>query len=711
MQARSSSTDSGVKLSAVVACYRDAPAVPVMHRRLTTVFEQLGVDHEIIFVNDGSPDNAGEVLAELASRDSRVTVVNHTRAFGSQSAFTSGMRIATGDAVILLDGDLQDPPELIEQFVEKWREGYDVVYGERVERETSPVMRLAYKVFYRAFRKASYLDVPLDAGDFGLLDRRVVDALNQLPEKHRFIRGLRSWVGFRQIGVPYARRKRMFGESTNSLVKNLGWARRAVLSFSYAPINFIAWLALATVGLSLVAMVVQVGLRIAYPSAAPKGVTTLLVVILFLGGIQFLCLSIIGSYLSHIYEEVKGRPAYLVDEILNPPAQGVAPPVADVDQLTTSGQVGAPVRGTAPVPVRLPAEHAAPAPAGPPAARRVLVTGAAGFVGANLARRLLDDDHRLTVVVRPGSDLWRLGDVVDQLEVVQMDLRDEEAVRALVGRVRPEWTFHLAAHGAYSCQDNTRDILTTNLLATVALVEACRARDCEAFVHAGSSSEYGFKDRAATEADPVEPNSAYAVSKASATSFCRCVAQRHDFNAVTLRLYSVYGPYEEPRRLIPTLVSRGLLNQLPPLVSPDVARDFVAVYDVVEAFVLAASKPGSELGAVYNVGTGVQTTIGEAVDVARRVLAVDAEPMWSSAPLRPWDTNTWVADITKIGAELGWKPRFGFREGFERTADWLRSTPAAWSTYGLAREDISHHDPGKDLPRDAAPSEPGPDPS
>jgi len=312
-------------VSAVVACYRDAPSVPDMHARLTAVFEKLGTEYEIIFVNDGSPDDARDVLSKLAGVDPRVTVVNHTRAFGSQSAFTSGMRIATGDAVVLLDGDLQDPPELIAEFVEKWQSGYDVVFGERVGREASARMRFAYKLFYRLFRKASYVNVPLDAGDFSLLDRRVVDALNQLPEKQRFVRGLRAWVGFRQIGVPYVRPARMFGQSTNSLVKNLGWARRAIISLSYAPLDFITWLALLTVALSIVAMAVIVVLRLAIPDVAPKGVTTLLVVIMFLGGIQFLCLGIIGSYLAHIYEEVKSRPSYLVDEIINPPGSRVLP--------------------------------------------------------------------------------------------------------------------------------------------------------------------------------------------------------------------------------------------------------------------------------------------------------------------------------------------------------------------------------------------------
>lgn len=310
-----------MKLSAVIACYGDAPAVPIMYERLRRTFGEIGADYEIVFVNDGSPDNAREVLAELARRDPKVVVVNHTRAFGSQSAFTSGMRIATGDAVVLLDGDLQDPPEIIPRFVEQWREGFDIVYGVRVERETTAFMRRAYKLFYRLFRRLSYVNIPLDAGDFGLLDRRVVDALNNLPESHRFIRGLRAWVGFRQAGVPYVRPERMFGRSTNSLVKNVGWARRAIVSFSYVPLDLIAWLALVTVGVSFVGLVAQLVLRVADPSLAPKGFTTLIVGMLFIGGVQLLCLAIIGSYVAHIYEESKHRPPFLVESVLNVPTQ------------------------------------------------------------------------------------------------------------------------------------------------------------------------------------------------------------------------------------------------------------------------------------------------------------------------------------------------------------------------------------------------------
>lgn len=307
------------KLSAVIACYGDAPAVPIMYKRLTTVFKKIGVDYEIIFVNDSSPDNADAVLAALAEQDRKVVVVTHTRNFGSQSAFTSGMNIATGDGVVLLDGDLQDPPELIESFYQKWLEGYEVVYGIRVRRKATLFLQIAYKAFYRLFRAAAYVPIPLDAGDFSLLDRRVVDTLNSLPENNRFMRGLRTWVGYRQTGVPYVRPERMFGRTTNSLMKNLGWARKAILSFSYAPLEMITLLAFITVGLSLLGILFQVGLRLLFPQLAPSGFSTLIILILFVGGIQLACLSIIGSYLAHIYDEVKRRPPFVVSNVLNDP--------------------------------------------------------------------------------------------------------------------------------------------------------------------------------------------------------------------------------------------------------------------------------------------------------------------------------------------------------------------------------------------------------
>ena len=307
------------KISAIIACYRDAPAVPEMHERLRATFRKIGVDYEIIFVNDASPDDAAEVLRDIATKDRNVVVITHTRNFGSQSAFTSGMRVATGDAVVLLDGDLQDPPELIEQFYAKWREGCAVVYGERIGRSAPLSLQVAYKLFYRLFRVASYVPIPVDAGDFSLMDRRVVDAINRLPENNRFVRGLRAWVGFKQAGVPYHRPERRYGHTTNSFFRNLGWARKAIFSFSYAPLDLITFLALVAVIGAFVLIAVQVIVRLIRPDIVPSGFSTLIILILFMGGIQLLCLSIIGAYLAHIYDEVKRRPPYLVDSVMNPP--------------------------------------------------------------------------------------------------------------------------------------------------------------------------------------------------------------------------------------------------------------------------------------------------------------------------------------------------------------------------------------------------------
>ena len=307
------------KLSAIVAVYLDAQAVPIMYKRLVDVFQKIDVSYEIIFVNDCSPDNAREVLAEIAKLDQQVVVINHTRNFGSQNAFTSGMKIATGDGVILLDGDLQDPPEVIESFYYKWLEGYQVVFGNRVRREANLSMQFLYKAFYRIFSRVAYVRIPLDAGDFSLIDRSVVDTLNSLPENNRFLRGLRAWVGYSQIGVPYIRPERMFGRTTNSFLKNLAWARKAILSFSYFPLEIITWLALIMVVLSLIGITAQILLRLLIPSITPSGFTTLIILILLMGGIQLLCLSIIGAYLAHIYDEVKRRPPFLVESILNNP--------------------------------------------------------------------------------------------------------------------------------------------------------------------------------------------------------------------------------------------------------------------------------------------------------------------------------------------------------------------------------------------------------
>jgi UDP-glucose 4-epimerase len=302
--------------------------------------------------------------------------------------------------------------------------------------------------------------------------------------------------------------------------------------------------------------------------------------------------------------------------------------------------------------------------------RRAVVTGAGGFVGANLVRRLVADGHDVVAIERPGSHSYRLeGLTVDRRA---LDLRDEDAVQALMHEVRPGWVFHLAAHGGYSWQTDRRAILESNYLGSVNLVEAALACDCDSFVHAGSSSEYGYADRAPLESDAPEPNSHYAVTKAAATLYVSYAGRASGRRFLTLRIYSAFGPWEETRRLVPSLIEHGLRGTLPPLVHPDVARDFVYVDDVVEAFVSAATVGEFEPGGIFNIGTGRQTTVRELVDLARAELEIAEVPKWGSMANRAWDTQTWIADPTKAQTGLGWQPRFSLEKGFRLTVDWFR---------------------------------------
>lgn len=307
--------------------------------------------------------------------------------------------------------------------------------------------------------------------------------------------------------------------------------------------------------------------------------------------------------------------------------------------------------------------------------KRVLVTGGTGFVGANLVRRLLGEGHEVHLLLRPDHATWRIEDVRNDVRVYSADLLDREAVRKTVTDIRPEWVFHLAAYGAYASQDDVGRILETNLMATAGLVEACLRTGFESFVSAGSSSEYGFKDHAPRETDWLEPNSHYAVAKASATMFCRYTAQTHRCRITTLRLYSVYGPFEHPTRFLPTLIVHARRGKLPPLVNPDVSRDYVSARDVCSAFLRAAEDRSAEPGAVYNIGTGKQTSIREVVELARRAFGITEEPRWGTMPDRIWDTRTWVADASLARRELGWVPERGFEEGFAEMSAWLDGTP------------------------------------
>ena len=309
---------------------------------------------------------------------------------------------------------------------------------------------------------------------------------------------------------------------------------------------------------------------------------------------------------------------------------------------------------------------------------RCLVTGAYGFVGANLVRRLLADGHEVHALGRPGSDAWRLQGI--EAAVRELDLLDDAAVSGLIDELRPQWLFHLAAHGAYSWQTDIRAALEVNAVGTALLAEAASRAGVEAFVHAGSSSEYGLRSTPPAETDVPRPNSAYAVGKLAATAYLGYVAGRDGRRMTTLRLYSVYGPYEEPGRLIPTLVVHGLRGALPPLVAPGTARDFVYVDDVCDALISAAGADVAP-GAVFNIGSGRQTTLGELVDVARDVLEIEAEPDWGSYPPRGWDTDMWVSDPRRAEAELGWTARTSIADGLRRTADWVRDNPAPAARY------------------------------
>jgi len=301
---------SELVLSAVIACYKDAPAIPSMHAGLTEVFRSLGVGYEIIFVNDGSPDDAAVVLEQLTARDEHVIAIEHSRNFGSQNAFVSGMQIATGDAVILLDGDLQDPPAVIAQFYEKWREGHDVVYGRRSRREGSAFSALCARLFYRVFHGLSSVPMPLDAGDFSLMDRKVVSALLALPETEQFLRGLRAWVGFDHVGVDYLRPERRFGRSTHSWLANIWWAKKGIFSFTFAPIELFGYLAAALTLLALAAGAYEVVDSVRRPQVS-HGTSIIIVLIAFFGSLNLLAIATIGEYLSKVFEEVKQRPKFI----------------------------------------------------------------------------------------------------------------------------------------------------------------------------------------------------------------------------------------------------------------------------------------------------------------------------------------------------------------------------------------------------------------
>lgn len=302
-----------IELSIVVPLYNEQENLDELHRRLTHVLDALDRPCEILAVDDGSTDSTAYRLASLQADDTRLAVLTLSRNFGHQAAVSAGLDHARGQAVVVLDGDLQDPPELIPELLEQWRSGFDVVYAVRRHRAGNPLKRLGYHVFYRLMRSLSDLDIPLDSGDFGLMDRRVVDALRDLPEQARFLRGLRRFVGFRQTAIEYDRPARAAGRPKYSLTALMRLAIDGLVSFSSTPLRLATALGLTTATLAL-ALIAWVLLDAFHHHTAPRGWASILAAVLFMGAVQLISLGIIGEYVRLIFVESKRRPTYIVSD-------------------------------------------------------------------------------------------------------------------------------------------------------------------------------------------------------------------------------------------------------------------------------------------------------------------------------------------------------------------------------------------------------------
>jgi glycosyltransferase involved in cell wall biosynthesis len=302
-------------LSILIPVHNEEVVLPRLLCRVRSVLDEIpGGPHEIVFVDDGSRDRTLSVLYEAAQQDSRILVISLSRNFGHQAALTAGLDHVTGDAVVVMDGDLQDIPEAIPQFVEKYQQGYDVVYAQRVRRKEPLMLRVAYFAFYRMIGKLSDTGLPLDSGDFGLMSRRVVDQLRQMPEHHRYLRGMRSWVGFRQTGISVERAERHSGRSNYSLVRLMTLAADGIFAFSIVPLRIAALLGATAMLLSTMYTLYALYAKV-FLQRSPQGFTALIVVLTFLSGVVLLFLGIIGEYVGRIYEETKGRPLYVIDRI------------------------------------------------------------------------------------------------------------------------------------------------------------------------------------------------------------------------------------------------------------------------------------------------------------------------------------------------------------------------------------------------------------
>jgi glycosyltransferase involved in cell wall biosynthesis len=303
-----------LKYSIVIPVFNEVDNLPELYRRLQATAEKVGESWEWIFINDGSTDGSLEMLKSLRKNDSRIRIIDFVRNFGHQIAATAGMDIAEGEAVIVMDADLQDPPEVIPDLIARWKEGYEVVYGIRSERLGETWLKeFTAKLFYRIIFRITDIKIPLDTGDFRLLDQTVVATLKQMRERHRFLRGMSAWVGFKQIGVPYQRQARFAGKTKYPFNKMIRLALNAITSFSYFPLQLATYLGFFCAIMAAVAILIVIVLRLSRPDAF-FGQASTLIAVLFLGGVQLICIGILGEYIGRIYDEVKGRPLYIVRE-------------------------------------------------------------------------------------------------------------------------------------------------------------------------------------------------------------------------------------------------------------------------------------------------------------------------------------------------------------------------------------------------------------
>lgn len=311
-----------VEISVVVPIYNEEETLDSLHARLSAVLYGMDETWEVLFVNDGSRDRSEEILRGFHAADPRFKLLSFSRNFGHQVAVTCGLDHSSGAAVIVMDGDLQDPPEVLPDLITRWREGYEVVYAIRNQRKENVVLRAAYRTFYWLLNRVSYLDIPLDSGDFSLMDRRVVDLLSKMPERNRFVRGLRTWTGFRQIGYEYEREARFAGTSKYDLAKLFALAFDGLVSYSYVPLRLVSNVGLLV---SLTALAYMAYLLVAhfFGDQTIQGWVSTVVIMLFLGGIQLLSLGVIGEYVGRIFDEVKRRPRYIVREVLGEVAEPV----------------------------------------------------------------------------------------------------------------------------------------------------------------------------------------------------------------------------------------------------------------------------------------------------------------------------------------------------------------------------------------------------